>query len=628
MAHRSPLTSPARPLLAASITVLLASCAVQDPAPAPQPMPTVWAAGSTEKIERYRRAALPHDGPFDDQTRTIRLTAVRGEHAPFHVVISNRDAAIADIRVVATDLSSDEHVLSASNIRLYYEHLLKVYASTGRHGRRGYWPDPLVPLTRAFTVEAGGPGDRARHQPLWVDLFIPRDQPAGTYRGDVVVTAGGHLLGVVGVEVQVLDITLPKERHFTAHVGYYENHIARMHGLKQDSPEFRRLFKRYLELLFDYRLDPRTSPGMKGRLNGDDYSLQWTRPDLERLFLDRGRLRIYVTPAPQGVARERGDRPFSPRYADLIRAHVEQVIAHATAAGWRHRLGFWIPVDEPNDPEEYAAVRRWGSAVRAVDPDIPVAITEQPFTENPAWGSLVGHVNTWVINGNYLFFGEDRIEARREAGDRVIWYASCDQLYPQPNYYIDREAADLRMVPWITWRYGMAGFLYWNATFWEEVRDPWRDPITWKWFPCNSPAAGEGSLVYPGHLAARSSGQDNVDGPVASLRMAMLREGLEELELIRLLAQRDPATADRIVRRVCRHIRDFSRDPNAIDQARAAVLEALMNPGKSPWTPGPRGRLSCAHETRAADPAFAVGQRLRAVRRLGAQRQAAHHHHR
>ena len=93
----------------------------------------------------------------------------------------------------------------------------------------------------------------------------------------------------------------------------------------------------------------------------------------------------------------------------------------------------------------------------------------------------------------------------------------------------------------------------------------------------STPAAGEGSLVYPGHLVERYTGQANVDGAVASLRLAMLREGLEELELIRLLAERDPVAADRIVRTICRHVRDFSRDPNVIDDARAAVIRALLN---------------------------------------------------
>ena len=567
-----------------ALLALLVGCSSTDTATDERPTPAaaavtanVWAAGSTEKIERHGRASLPHDGVYDPATRTVRLTAVRGEHAPFHLMVTTHGLPFPDVRVQLSPLSCDGHVLPADNVNLFYECLLDVYAPTGAHGRPGYWPDPLVPLTRPFTVPGTGRHDVPRHQPVWVDLFIPRDQQPGVYRGKVQVASGNVSLGAVYVELTVLDITLPKQRSFPGHVGYYEHHIARMHGLDPDSDAFRRVFKTYLELLFDYRLDPRTGPGLRGRMEGERYVLEWPRPDLEKLFLERGRLRIYVTPAPLGVPRENGQVPFTEAYARLVRAHVEQVIAHARARGWYERLGFWVPVDEPNTAEEYAAVRRWGDAVRTVDADVPVAITEQPFAENPAWGSLVGHVNTWVINGNYLFEGEDKINARKRAGDRMIWYVSCDQLYPQPNYYIDREAADLRMVPWLTWRYGMSGFLYWTATYWEEIRDPWRDPITWKWFPCNSPAAGEGSLVYPGHLVERYTGQANVDGAVASLRLAMLREGLEELELIRLLAERDRATADRIVRTICRHVRDFSRDPNVIDDARTAVIRALLD---------------------------------------------------
>ncbi|MAB88214.1 MAG: hypothetical protein CMJ90_01985 [Planctomycetes bacterium] len=567
-----------------ALLVALTGCVANDPAmeatPSPAAVPVkanVWAAGSTEKIERHRRAALPHDSVYDPSTRTVRLTAVRGEHAPFHLVVTTHGLPFPNVRVQMSPLSCDGHPLPAENCELFYEHLLDVYAPTGAHGRAGYWPDPLVPLTRPFTVPGTGRHDVPRNQPVWVDLFVPRDQRPGLYLGEVQVTCEGVSLGSVHVELTVVDVTLPEARNFPGHVGYYENHIARMHGLEPDSEAFRRVFKSYLELLFDYRLDPRTGPGMRGRVDGDRYVLEWPRPDLEKLFLDRDRLRIYVSPVPQGVERQSGHAPFTDAYLKLVRAHVEQVMAHARARGWLHKLGFWTPVDEPNTAEEYAAVRRWGDAIRAVDPDVPVAITEQPFTENPAWGSLVGHVNTWVINGNYLFEGEEQINARQQAGDRTIWYVSCDQLYPQPNYYIDREAADLRMVPWLTWRYGMSGFLYWTATYWEEIRDPWRDPITWKWFPCNSPAAGEGSLVYPGHLVERYTGQANVDGAVASLRLAMLREGLEELELIRLLAERDPVAADRIVRTICRHVRDFSRNPNVIDDARAAVIRALLN---------------------------------------------------
>ena len=79
-------------------------------------------------------------------------------------------------------------------------------------------------------------------------------------------------------------------------------------------------------------------------------------------------------------------------------------------------------------------------------------VTEQPKPENEEWGSFVGFANYWIIHGNYLAYDEhvQAINERLEAGEKVIWYISCDQRYPQPNYFIDREAADSRMVSWIS----------------------------------------------------------------------------------------------------------------------------------------------------------------------------------
>jgi len=541
---------------------------------------SVWAAGSTEKIQNRRRSDQPHSRVWDADTRTVTLCAVRGEQVPFHLVVSVTERPATNVTLEISDLKQDENVLSTTNIRPYLEHLVTVYAATGLHGRRGRWPDPLVPLTRPFSVSIAGNGD-PRHQPLWIDIQIPRDQVPGTYEGSLIVRADQGLLGTINIALTVADVTLPAQRLFPAHVGFYEHHIARMYGLEPDSAAFQEIFKEYLKFFLNNRLDPRTPPAMQGRVENGKYILTWPRPELERLFLDHGRVQFLISPVPQGIPGPGREEPFTEDYLGYIQQHVAQVIAHARQNGWYERLVFWMPIDEPKSAVQYEAVRRWGDAIRAVDSQVPVSVTEQPKTENPAWGTLVGHVNAWTVNGNYLFHEADAVAARKQAGELITWYVSCDQLYPQPNYYIDREAADLRMIPWITWRYKLDGILYWNSTFWEEILNPWIDPISWKWFPCNSPAAGEGSLIYPGHMAERYARQDNVHGPVGSLRLALLREGLEELELLGLLAELGgEAAADEIAASICRNVRDFSRDPHAIDFARTRVIEEILKINK------------------------------------------------
>ena len=83
--------------------------------------------------------------------------------------------------------------------------------------------------------------------------------------------------------------------------------------------------------------------------------------------------------------------------------------------------------------------------------------------------------------------------------------------YPQPNYFIDAPAMDPLMVPWITWRYGMQGILYWDMKDWEEVKSPWIDPVTFREGIASAAGAGmlngEGSLLYPGSQTGQTPGR-------------------------------------------------------------------------------------------------------------------------
>ncbi len=285
-----------------------------------------------------------------------------------------------------------------------------------------------------------------------------------------------------------------------------------MHGLDHGSEAFRSVFFNYLRFFLENRLDPRTPPGMRGRLDNGKCVMDWPRPEVEKLFLDRGRVQFQMSPVPLGIPAPGREAPFAPEYELAIREHVKQVIEHAKENGWYDRIVFLIPIDEPKTAEQYEAVRRWADAIRAVDNNVRVTVTEQPSPEDPEWGSLVGHVNAWTVNGNYLYHDAEAIRARSRAGDFVTWHISCDQLYPQPNYYIDREAADPRMVAWLTWR-----------------------------------------------------------------------EGLEELELLRLLANLGGGDlADEIVGSICRDTRDFSRDPNEIDAARDRLIAKLAEIESTP----------------------------------------------
>jgi len=543
----------------------------------------VWATGCTEKVQQDKLSSLSHNRIWDESTKTVRLNGVRGEHVPFQIVITADQENVYGITLQESSLENGSIELTSEHIQLYYEHIIKVYTPSGLHGEKGYWPDAIVPLTHPFNIQSGGRDKlpELRHQPIWVDINIPVDQPAGTYKGAIQVSSNEGELGEIQIELTIWDITLPSERHFPALMRIGPNDVARAHGLDEESPEFEALYFKYLEHALENRVDPRylLSYGLKGHIENGDYVLEWLDNKIEKFFLDHGLTFFQIDADPPGIPHESGEEAFSETYKRYVKQYIEQVIAHTKTNGWYEKFGFLCPVDEPRTADEYEAIRRWAQLIKEVDPNIVFMVTEQPLPQNPEWGSFAGYANYWVVHGSYLANDEHvrAITERQEAGEKIIWYISCDQRYPQPNYFIDREAADSRMISWITWRYKLDGILYWTTTWWREVKDPWLDPVVWKLSECNDPLSGEGSLVYPGNLVKRYTGQENVFGPVSSVRFELLREGQEELELMYMLKTLGGGSiADEIVESICKGVRDFSRDPNAIDEAKEKLIQEIL----------------------------------------------------
>jgi hypothetical protein len=194
-------------------------------------------------------------------------------------------------------------------------------------------------------------------------------------------------------------------------------------------------------------------------------------------------------------------------------------------------------------------------------------------------------VNNYSIHGNHLNDPEVKrvIKEEKAKGGELSWYVSCDQVYPQPNYFIDAPAMDLVMLPWITARYDMDGILYWAINWWSNTVTPWIDANTFpSGYLCSDGWVlnGEGTLWYPGDFVKRYTGQPDVEGPVSSIRFELLREGIEDFVYLSMLTKLgDKAFADQMAQNMVVDVKAFSRNVAALYNARkemAARIEALM----------------------------------------------------
>lgn len=163
--------------------------------------------------------------------------------------------------------------------------------------------------------------------------------------------------------------------------------------------------------------------------------------------------------------------------------------------------------------------------------------------------------------------------ARRQ----LWWYQACDaggcayhhlpsSRSGYPQLAIDVPGEMNRSMPWMTYRFGMAAELYWDVTYGfgsgGGLDGKFTEFLTW----------GDGTLFYPGPT-----------GPHPSLRLKLIRDGMEDYEYLKLIA--DPACALNIANDLYPHaLAAREKAPEIFADAAAVLLhrkqaaDKILNP--------------------------------------------------
>lgn len=567
-----------------AIAVLLGN-AVSGIAQAEAPPVEVWAVPSVQKVRPEDRVKT-RNLVWSAASKTVSIAGARNEHIPFQIVVSTPppptryDKAASGFFVEVSDLVSSAGKISRTQIKVYFEHVVLCYAKSSLAGAAGFWPDALALLTDSFGMDAEF-RSFVKNRALWVDVHVPHSAGAGSYSGEVTVTQNGRPVDRLKLLLKVYDFALPQETHLITYMGISRGWLARAYGLERDSAEAGRLLKIYYDFLYANRMEPWFHELLQPRIEdrGSDIEVLFDEGLYRRYLGELGAKRVILEAVPEAL--ERG-RSLSPDELNRrVRSYLRQVYAYFQRHQWLSRLVLNSPIDEPNTAQQYADTRRWAELVHEAAPGIPFLVTESPVPDQPEWGALTGYANHFSVHGNALNRAavKTAIREQQSQGGEVSWYISCDQGYPQPNYFIDAPAMDPVMVPWITWRYGMNGILYWGLNFWPQTPDPWIDPVTFlSGYLCSDGYVlnGEGSLIYPGHRTKHYTGQRNVDGPVSSIRFELLREGIEDYEYLWLLKSLgDEALAHTAAQSMVVDISAFSRNVEDLFAWRQRMAERI-----------------------------------------------------
>jgi len=498
------------------------------------------------------------------------LSAAQDEYEAFQVIVrAPDDEPLNGVDARVTDLTGPI-VLPSQHAVLYREHYVRVTRSSpGSPYQAAEWPDALIPFVHPETGQrlTGGrltaapfsvaPGN---NQPLFIEIHIPAGTPAGVYTGHVVLSAVGRTNTAVPITVRVRNFTLPRRASLRSKfTGYGETAgPADYFMLPYGHPELPAMADRFNAFLLSHRLTPNTPDGTAPYVDlaTGHIDTRYSHAALQRHFVDQQATGWTIPFSP--------DWPWAdPAGTDRTKAvtYLTEMANYLTAHGWFDRafVELW---DEPDSAQAYATIRSVAALVHAVRSDYKVLVTEQPQTEDPLWGTLAGAVDIWAPLTS--FFAEPPASAARGRGEEVWSYT---EGAAEPAWLIDFPLLNPRVFSWITWRYGLRGVLYWTPWHWEET-NPWDNPgnYTVPWGTYN----GNGCLVYPG------SDVGYAYGPIPSLRLKALRDGLEDYEYLKLLSDRgEPSNADGEALAIGTSWSAWNADPSALLAARERLAERI-----------------------------------------------------
>ncbi|HOS95935.1 MAG TPA: DUF4091 domain-containing protein, partial [Armatimonadota bacterium] len=160
------------------------------------------------------------------------------------------------------------------------------------------------------------------------------------------------------------------------------------------------------------------------------------------------------------------------------------------------------------------------------------------------------------------------------AGQQVWAYVCLGPRYPYANWLADFPLVESRVIWWQAYHQKMDGFLYWGLNIWDrEHNDRPIDPADGPDLEWSITTGGEydwlhgdGRLIYAGP-----------DGPIGSIRLANIRDGLEDYEYLWLLAQKagDVEVARTACLPVTTSLTQFTRDVAVVRAERDAVAAEI-----------------------------------------------------
>ena len=505
---------------------------------------TVWSAPSTVKIDQ-NDTSYANKG----EAKLVYYT-VKNEYESYQLMFTAKQNVNA-YYLESSDLKCGENVISKENITIYNEKYVKIAESA--YGSYTH-PDALIPIDAAMTagelkIEAN------QNAALWVTVYVPAETPAGVYEGTFKLTVENGTMDIP-VQVTVNDYTLPESftgktlfswRYDRVGAGELDSSVEMMetyyeffldYGISLQSLPLESMtheevidaLEKYYDRLTTYTIQP--EPGIVpggGTVAPKSKEMIYAIASIsgpERNYFDKAML--YVVDEPHlGEAEAR-------KYVMSMIGHVDNMLQECVDT---------IAADTTGKYDNFKSIEGWENSILNIPNIMPMTADVGDFliknANNEEVQDIIEALNTicptFDVYNQQL--ADKLIALCKEKGIENIWWYGCvGPRAPYGNYHIgDKNLLAPRTCSWVQARYGIEGNLYWDAAAYTDEAPMYADQFIdvytapFRGTHANFPA-GDGCLAYPGAAYG-------VYGPLPSVRLMSIRDGMEELEMLLALKQ-------------------------------------------------------------------------------------------
>ena len=555
----------------------------------------IWATPSEMKISRECT-------PPKNSGEILSISAAANECESAQIVF--RAGKTGNLKIEVSDLKNAESgtSISASNIETFCVGYVTVSQPTDNLGERNDWPDPLFPIkTGELKIEKG------ETQPIWLRFNIPENTPPGNYVGTIKVSFG-DFFKKIPVSAKIYGFVLPQTPTIRSAFGAFEREVLPFY--KNPKSAAGMLDRQIKTKLLKAHISPYNSIAPKFDLqypHGDNSKtpkvvFDWKEFDEKtRMLISKYHVNaINLSVAGIGggsfhsrsPAQIRGIKESDPRYEAVLADYLGQIDSHIRKNEWTG-IFYTYTFDEPSE-KDYPFVKKELDKIKKYAPHIKTMLTEQPaeYLENS--------VDIWCpVTCQH---SPEACIKQIEKGKEIWWYICMQPQAPYAGIFLDHPGVDLRVWLWQSFKYKVNGILVWDSTYMSSntaysgtIQNPYFDPMSWAsgyGLPKNARSPwgnGDGRLFYPPQSMAKGELADDGDEIVETIRLEMLREGIEDYEYLSILKKLIEKNAGKldaqsrarygklleIPETITRSMKEFSYDPKFIRAHREKVAEAI-----------------------------------------------------